>query len=98
MGISARGAAYGRVLSTEQISQGASTASGLTVPAAARSAFVTMGANPVRFRSDGTDPTTSVGHYVAANGNLELFGDELNTIKFISTTSTSNIFVTYYKE
>lgn len=98
MGISARGSSFGRVLSSETIAQDAVTAGALTVPAAARSAFVTMGDNPVRFRSDGTNPTTSVGHYVAANGNLELFGDEMSQIRFISTTSTSNIFVTYYQE
>lgn len=99
MGISNRGSGFGRVLSSESITGiGTVTAQGLTVPAFARSALVTVGSNAARFRSDGTDPTAGVGHYVAANGVLEVFGDEVGDIKFISTTGTTDLFVTYYGE
>lgn len=99
MGLSSRGASYGRVLSSESIpSVTTSTAVALTVPAGTKSVLVTVGSNPVRFRSDGTDPSTTVGHYIAANGNLEVFGDEAGAIRFISATSTTSIFATYYGE
>lgn len=98
MGVSARGASYGRVISSETLQAVTGSVVVLSPPAAARSAFVTVGANPVRFRSDGTDPTTSVGHYLAANSNLEVHSDEMNQVKFRSTTSTSDMFVTFYGE
>jgi len=34
--------------------------------------LVTAGANPVRYAVSGDDPTSTVGHYVAANESVEL--------------------------
>jgi hypothetical protein len=97
MGTLARGHSFGVAVASEAIAV-SSSALALTVPAAATTALVTAGANPIRYRMDGNDPTASVGHYVAANGNLEVFVNDLTKIRFISTTGTSNIFVTYFKE
>ncbi len=94
--LGARGAGFGSPLSTENFTQDAVTATGLTVPAGAKSALITVGGQAVRYRSDATDPTSTVGHFVAANGNIEVFGNELASIKLISTSATSDIFITYY--
>lgn len=91
-----RAAGFGQVLSSETLTPGTGSAVALTVPAGAKSVVITVGANAVRYRSDGTDPTTSVGHFIAANGNIEVFGNEMNDIRLISTSSTSACFITYY--
>lgn len=38
----------------------------------ARQALVTAGANPIRYTVNGQPPTSTVGHYLAANGNLTI--------------------------
>lgn len=89
---------YGVAVSSESITVDATTAQGLTVPAGAVSALVTAGANPVRYRLDGVAPTASTGHYVAANGNVEVYAADLTSARFIATTGTSTLFVTYFKD
>lgn len=37
-------------------------------------ARITAGANPIRYRYDGTAPTSTVGHYIAAYGTHEVSG------------------------
>ena len=98
MGLSNRASQYGAALSEQTLTVDATTAQGLTVPATAVSALITAGANPVRWRSAGVSPTSTVGHYLAANANLEIFGVDLNAIKFISTTATSDLIITYFKD
>ncbi len=98
MGASARGSSFGSVIQSETMTLNVTTADALTVPAGAVSALITVGANAIRYRSDGTDPTVSVGHFIAANGNVEVFGNEMDSIKLLATTSTSDTIVTYYKE
>jgi hypothetical protein len=98
MGTLQRGHSFGSAVSSETNTVDATTAEALTVPAAATVALVTAGANAIRYRLDGNDPTASVGHYVAANGNLEVFINDLKAVRFISTTGTSVLFVTYFKE
>lgn len=98
MGISLRAASYGSVISSEVLSASTTADAVLTPPARARTALITVGANPIRFRSDSSSPSASVGHYVAANGNLEVYRNEMSQIRFRSTTSTSDMFITYYGE
>jgi hypothetical protein len=100
MGISNRAHGFGRTISSESITGvGTATAVGFTVPAGTKSAVVTNGAQAARYRVDGNDPTTAVGHFIAANGNVEVFGlDDVSRVKFISTSATTNLFVTYYGE
>ncbi len=44
----------------------------------------------VRFRFDGTAPTTAEGTLIAADGSITLKGEDvLNAVQFIRTTSTS---------
>lgn len=42
--------------------------------AAAKRLVITAGANAVRITWSGQDPTSAVGHYIAANGNYTLDG------------------------
>lgn len=90
-----RSTGYGRGISAESIATDAVTAVGLTPPARCMSALVTAGTN-VRWRCDGTDPTTTVGHYLAENSSFEFFGDDVDAVTFINLTGSSTIFVTYF--
>ncbi len=45
----------------------------------------------VRWRADGTDPTSSVGHLLEVGQSLEIDGDELGKTKFIRTGGTSGV-------
>lgn len=98
MGLSARAAQYGETISSETNTLDATTAEGLNVPTDARSALITAGAQAVRWRTDGTDPTATVGHFLASNANLEVFNRDLKKIKLIATSATSDIIITYFKE
>lgn len=72
-----------------------SSAVGLTVPAGAtRALIVAEGAN-VRWRDDGTNPTSSVGMLLLASNLLSYDGD-LNRIKFIEVTSSAKLNISYY--
>lgn len=90
-----RSSGYGRGISAESIATDAATAVGLTPPSGCVSALVTTGVN-ARWRCDGTDPTTTVGHYLAENSSFEFFGDDVDKVKFINLTGSSTIFVTYF--
>lgn len=98
MGLSNRASQYGETLSSQENTVDNTTAEGLTVPDAAVSALVTAGAVACRWRTDGVAPTASVGHYLAANENIEVFGADMDTFKIIATATTSVLFITYYKD
>ena len=74
------------------------SAVGLTVPAGATRAVLGIEAQPLRYRDDGTDPTTSVGFLVAAGGTMELDSKEsLEAFKAIrSSGSDATLNVLYY--
>lgn len=64
---------------------------------AASEAFITVETNPVRWRADGTDPTSSEGHLLQAGDSLSIFGTvNLKNLKFIRTGSDATLRVTYY--
>lgn len=71
------------------------TAIGLTVPANARMALIQVLAQDVRWRDDGTDPTTGVGMLISAGNEFWYTGD-LDAIKFIELVADSEINVAYY--
>ncbi len=50
----------------------------------------------VRYRDDGTNPTTSVGMIIFAGQTKPYFGD-LSTIKLIEVTATAKLNITYYQ-
>ena len=64
----------------------------------AEHAFVTC-EGEVRYRFDGSDPTASVGHIMQDGSFLIVKGEhQLKSIKFIRTTATSTLQVTYERE
>lgn len=60
--------------------------------------FISVETNPCRFRFDGTAPTSSVGHLLAANDTLTISGEQnCSNLKFIrSGGSDSTVMVTYF--
>lgn len=80
-----------------------SSATGLTVPprtpdgmtAKANFALIVAETQNVRWRDDGIDPTASVGMLLVAGTPLQYDGD-LNKIKFIETTASAKVNVSYY--
>ena len=73
------------------------TAIGLTVPGGASRAVIKVISNPLRFRDDGTDPTSSVGYSKVANDEFTLSGDSMKAAKFIrSGGSDATLEVLYY--
>ena len=61
-----------------------------SVPSEASEAHIQCDTAAVRFRYDGTAPTTAEGTTIAADGSITLKGEDvLAAVQFIRTTSTS---------
>ena len=79
------------------------TAIGLTAAkaAVAKAVFITIETDAIRYRVDGTDPTATEGHSVAAAQNLyfaapNVGGLILTQLKMIRVTTDATARVTYY--
>ena len=72
------------------------TAVALTIPAGAQSALVSTDSVAVRFRVDGNDPTSTVGHKLPLDTFMEFFGEDMVNARFISNGASTSLFVTYY--
>jgi apolipoprotein N-acyltransferase len=72
------------------------SATSLTVPAGATVAVVAPDTAAVRWRDDGTAPTTSVGMSLAAATVFEYWGN-LSAIQFIAQTGSPVLNISYYK-
>jgi hypothetical protein len=80
-----------------------SSAVGLTVPTQtpngsntkANFALIIAETQNVRWRDDGTNPTASVGMLLVAGTPLQYDGD-LSRIKFIETTGSAKLNISYY--
>lgn len=66
------------------------------VPADADYAEIKVSGQAVRWRDDGTDPTTSVGIPQAVNDVVEYTGD-LSAIRFIGAVTGAVLDVSFYK-
>jgi hypothetical protein len=74
------------------------TAKTLTVPTGARHAVIKAITAAVRFRDDGTAPTSVAGYSIAANGEIELTSKkQLDDFKVIAVDGTASLEVLYYK-
>lgn len=80
-----------------------SAAATLTVPTGARGALIQAEAQNVRWRADGSAPTSSVGHILYATGvPLEISVSKedpasgLAAMKFIEVTSGGKLNISYY--
>ena len=68
-----------------------------SVPSMATRAYIQCDTAAVRFRYDGTNPTTAEGTLIAADGSITLRGEDiLDSVRFIRTTSTSASFKVAY--
>ena len=70
-------------------------ATGLTVPSRAEWALIECEAQSVRWRDDGTNPTTTVGHVLNPGDVLEYKG-LLSAIRFIETAVGAKLNVSFY--
>jgi hypothetical protein len=87
----------GTPLGTEKITSSSHTdVKGLTVPAGATRAIVTIHKNNIIFRVDGDDPAVEEGHIAVVNTNITI--GSLNEFKFISDHSSNDavVFVSYF--
>lgn len=78
-----------------------STATALTVPSGATWAYITVEGQSVRWRDDGTAPTSSVGWLLPVGAAMyyKVSGSSgpLSALQFIQTIATATIDVSYYK-
>lgn len=73
-----------------------SSAAGLgTIPAGSSYAVIECESQAVRWRDDGTDPTTSVGMSLSAGDTLTYDGS-LPKIKFIEVAASAKLNVSFY--
>lgn len=81
-------------------SLGMETLSGLDVvqgltPGPANYALLQPTAQAVRWRDDGTDPTSTIGHLIPADKKYRYIGP-LGKIRFIEVKASAILTVTYY--
>ncbi|MFO0204070.1 MAG: hypothetical protein ACK528_13175 [Alphaproteobacteria bacterium] len=72
-----------------------SAAAALTVPSGATLAIITPETQAVRWRDDGTNPTSAVGMPVPISTVLSYDGD-LQRIRFIEQAASAKLNVSYY--
>lgn len=97
MGAAFRTAGFGYVVSFQTAT--ITTAANLpTIPDTAVYAMVTIDGTSVRVRSDGTSPTTTVGHLYTSGSHLEISKPELANIEFVAVSGSATLSVTYYGE
>lgn len=70
-------------------------ATALTIPNGSKVALIMPTGQQVRWRDDGTDPTTSVGMPLAI-GDAYYYVGELGKIKFIQEAATATLNISYY--
>lgn len=85
----------GMPLGFQQISA-PSSATSLTIPTGATSALIICETQTVRWRDDGTAPTTSVGMLLPTNTAFNYTGN-LSAFQLIQTASNSTCDVSYYR-
>lgn len=73
-----------------------SSAVGLTIPEGTQMALVQAETQNVRWRDDGTSPTTTVGTILQAGDILEYDAAQLPVVKFIEVTASAKLNVSYY--
>lgn len=74
---------------------GLGTAKALTVPSGATLAVISVEGGSVRYRDDGTDPTTTIGMPLPEAGIT--YTGSLAAIKFIQAAGTAVLNVLYYR-
>ena len=102
MSLNKRAQEYGNSLSSEYLNAVTDTVvESLTVPPLTSAVLVSVvGAEPIKYRTDGIDPTSTVGHPLSPGGYVELFFDDIVRFRAVCGTAASNtdLFVTYFGE
>lgn len=83
-------------LGCQQITSLSSAAGFSSVPAGATLASIAVENEPVRYRDDGTAPTSSVGTLLPPGGPWPYTGS-LSAIEFIQTAASATVDVCFYK-
>lgn len=74
------------------------TAAGLgTIPNGARWALIEVEAQPVRWRDDGTNPSTTVGQVLNPGDVLPYNGSDLTKFKAIETAAGAKLNISFYR-
>lgn len=73
----------------------AAASGGVATPAGTTRVQLSVEGNGIRYRDDGTNPTSSVGMPVAAGGSVDYDGD-LSALRVVSQTGTATVNVVYY--
>lgn len=97
--LASRAQSFGRPLSSEAVAvPGSGVSSALTIPAAAKGALVSVATAQVRWRSDGSNPTSTVGHPLDVDAYAEFGSADLVGLLFASAdgATPATVFVTYY--
>ncbi len=66
------------------------------IPAGASVADVIIETQSVRYRDDGTAPTATVGMLIAAGGEKVFTETDLSALRFIQTTASASLSVSFY--
>lgn len=82
-------------LGYEQVT-GLDTAKALTVPAGTLLAIITPSGQSVRWRDDGTNPTSSAGYPLSVGAELQYDSTDIASLKFIETAASATLDVCYY--
>jgi hypothetical protein len=62
----------------------------------AKRVFLSCATNPIRFRYDGTNPTTTVGHVLSAGSSINITGgNAIDNFKMIASGSDATCSATY---
>lgn len=84
------------VLGYETLTIAATALSLVTVPTGARSFVGTLETAQVRYRSDGTAPTSTTGEILDAGSRIVLSEHEIRKMQFIRTGGTSAVLNGHY--
>jgi len=79
----------------EQITDLSSAVGFASVPTRARMAFIQAQGEDVRWRDDGTDPTSGVGMLITVDSILSYTGN-MSKIKFIEASAGAVLNISYY--
>ena len=73
-----------------------SSATALTVASGAKTALIQCETQDVRWRDDGTSPTTTVGMLLVAGAAPLFYTGNLDALEVIQTTTTATMNINYY--
>lgn len=101
MGLIDRGSSYGVATGVDYLGTVGNTALSLTVPPGSVSALVSVtGAEPIKWRVDGVDPTATIGHPLAVGGHAEIYRTDMYNFRIVSGNgaASTSVFVTFFGE